>query len=239
MKQFFLLLIISLLFFSCKKNVSPTKQPFISKSTISNSFEIKGVLENFYPKTVYLNKIIENSMYPIDSSELVNNEFYFKGQVEYPERFAFSYENYSAITVFILENNSIQITIPSNSITDPTITGSISNNALQDYKTRSKQIFKQIDYLYPQFQKYRLENNAEKLNEIGIKMKNIEQEFRSFSYQFIEKNPNSYVSAMILRDQLKSDKIDTLQIENTYQLLSSDVQKSPDSEIIASFLKLH
>jgi len=239
MKQFFLLLIISILFFSCKKNVSPSKQPFISKSTISNSFEIKGVLENFYPKKIYLNKIIENSIYPIDSSELVNNEFYFNGQVEFPERFALSYENYSAITVFILENSRIEITVHSNSVTDPNIKGSILNNTLEDYKTKSKQIFKQIDYLYPQFQKYRLENNAKKLDEIGIKMQNIENEFRIFSYKFIENNANSFVSAMILRDQLKSTRIDTLQIERAYKLLSSDVQKSPDSEIIASFLKLH
>ena len=42
-------------------------------------------------------------------------------------------------------------------------------------------------------------------------MREIEIEYTEFSYHFIIQNKTSYVAAMILRDQLKLPKIDTLE----------------------------
>ena len=70
-------------------------------------------------------------------------------------------------------------------------------------------------------------------------MKNIEQEYIVYSYNFIKENNNSYLAAMILRDQLKNTEIDTIKIANTYKALSENVKKSPDAEIISLILNLH
>ncbi|MFK5958899.1 MAG: DUF4369 domain-containing protein [Lutibacter sp.] len=238
MKRFFLLYFLGLLLFSCAQNPTQVKKQLQTPLNNSTSFEIKGTLENFYSKKVYLNKIIETSIYPIDSSEIINNHFKFIGIVKFPERFALTFENYSSITPFIIENTPLNIIINSKAITDPLITGSPLNTKLNDYKTTSKNIFKKIDYLFPQFQKARLENDAEKLRFIGNEMKNIEHEFVEFSYQYILQNKDSYVSAMILRDQLKSSTIDTLRVGKMYKILSEEVKKSPDAQIISSFLKI-
>ena len=93
--------------------------------------------------------------------------------------------------------------------------------------------------MFPQFQKARLENNVEKLNEIELSMKKVEAEFTDFSFNYIIQNKESYLAVMILRDQLKSSIVDTLRIKETYQILSEDVKNSPDAEIISSFLNLH
>lgn len=239
MKRFFLLGVFCILLISCKKNVSEVKQPTISTNDTISGFELNGRLENFYPKKVYLNKIIDNSVYPIDSSEVINNHFTFKGIVEFPERYSLTFENYSSTVICILENVKLDIFLNANSINDPIINGSKANMLLNQFKVQSKQIFKKINYLFPQFQKARLENNVEKLTEIRDEMKKIEIEFTDFSYNFIVQNKKSYVAAMILRDQLKSPEIDTLRIKNTYQILSEKIKKSPDSQIIESFLGLH
>jgi len=239
MKHIFLLLIISTLIFSCKKNVTNSNQPFISSELKSSKFEINGRLENFFPEKVYLNKIIENSIYQIDSCIVNDNSFVFNGIVEFPERFALTFQNYSSIAVIIIENTTFDVFIDGKQISDPIVNGSNSNILLQLYKTKSKQIFKKIDFLYPQFQKARLENDANKLSEIGLEMTKIEQQFSDFSFEFIQQNSQYYVAAMILRDQLKLSNIDTIRIRNTYNLLSENVKKSPDSQIIESLLKLH
>jgi len=226
MKRFFLLVIFSLILVSCKKNDSQEKQQNISIPTDIKGFKLKGNLENFYPKKVFLNKIIENSIYPIDSSKVINNTFTFKGIVEFPERFALTFRDYSSVVIFILENTNFELIINTDQINDPIIKGSKLNKELTEYKTKSKQIFKKIDYLFPQFQKARL-------------VKSIEKEFINFSFNYILQNKNSYIAAMILRDQLKSTTIDTLKIKKTYQALSSNVKKSPDAQIIATFLALH
>ncbi|WP_456463522.1 DUF4369 domain-containing protein [Lutibacter sp.] len=239
MKRFFLLVIFSLILVSCKKKDSQEKQQNISIPTDIKRFELKGSLENFYPKKVFLNKIIENSIYPIDSSKVINNTFTFKGIVEFPERFALTFQDYSSVVIFILENTNFELIINTDQINDPIIKGSKLNKELTEYKTKSKQIFKKIDYLFPQFQKARLENDAKELSEIGNELKSIEKEYINFSFNYILQNKNSYIAAMILRDQLKSTTIDTLKIKKTYQALSSDVKKSPDAQIIATFLTLH
>lgn len=239
MKQFFFLGILCIILVSCKKNVSERKQPLNSITSALSVFKINGTLEDFYPDKVYLNKIIKDSFYKIDSSEVIGNNFNFKGIVEFPERFALTFENYSAITIVIIENTQFDIFINSENINDPTIKGSPLNNKLYEYKQDAKNIFKKIDYLFPKFQKARLENDAEKLAEVAEEMKKIEKEFVDFSYNYILQNKESYIASMILRDQLKSTIIDTLKIKNLYNILSSEVKNSPDAEIIASFLNLH
>ena len=65
------------------------QETFLTKN---KSFTLIGTLENFYPQKVYLNKIIENSIFAIDSSAVIENKFNFNGFVEYPERFALSFK---------------------------------------------------------------------------------------------------------------------------------------------------
>ncbi|MCF6167260.1 MAG: DUF4369 domain-containing protein [Lutibacter sp.] len=182
---------------------------------------------------------MENSIYPIDSSKVIDNTFTFKGIVEFPERYALTFQDYSSVVIFILENTNFELSINQGQINDPLIKGSKLNNKLTEYKTKSKQIFKKIDYLFPQFQKARLENDAKELSIIGNELKSIEKEFINFSFDYVLQNKNSYIAPMILRDQLKSTTIDTLRIKEAYLILSDDIKNSPDSQIIASFLTLH
>ncbi len=232
-----------LLLCGCAVILMACKEETVLKNEIvslkKNTFKINGTLENFYPQKVYLNKIFENSIFVIDSSSVENNTFYFNGFVEYPERFALSFKHYSTTVILIIENAEITINIDANNLENIIIKGSSLNSEFKNYQTNSKKIFQKISYLFPEFQKYRLENNAEKLAEINNKMKQIEQEFIDFSYNYIAKNNNSYVAAMILRDQLKNTKVDSLKILSSYNILNEDIKKSPDAQIIALTLNLH
>ncbi len=220
-------------------NNQNTQNPKKVITTKIDGFILSGTIESHLYDKVYLNKIVENHIYPIDSTAIENDQFSFRGVVEYPERFALTFENYSTKVVLIIENSNFQISLISNQINEPIITGSALNNKLNEYQLSSKNIFKKIDLLFAKFQKARLENDANKLIEIGNEMKNIEFEFVNYSYKFIKDNRNSYVAAMILHDQLKNAKADTLRIVKTYHLLSEEVKKSPDAQIIATALKLH
>jgi len=236
MKRTLIILLVSILISSCNNPNSEVKKTAIKQA---NGFELSGNLELFFSNKAFLNKIIEDTMYQIDSSTIINNKFSFKGVVEYPERFALTFENYSAIYVLIIENKNFQIEIKESQDNEPIIKGSNLNDKLLEYKTASKNIFKKIDYLFPQFQKARLENDSEKLNSIGIDMKNIELEFTNYSFDFIKENSDSFVAGMVLRDQLKSSEVDTTRIKQSYFLLSESVKKSPDGELIAFTFNLH
>lgn len=222
--------------YSCNNSVENSIKK--ESNTTSNGFILKGTLKSYLANKVYLNKIIENTIYPIDSAIIENNRFFFKGMVTYPERFALTFENYSASTILIVENTSFEIEINPTLIENPIIKGSPLNATLTEYKLASKKIFSKIELLFPKFQKARLENDADKLTEIGNEMKTIETEFRDYSYDFIKKNKDSYVAGMILRDQLKATSIDTIRIRETYKLLSKKVKKGTDAQLIEISLSI-
>ena len=236
MRNILLISICSILFISCNK---PKSRIQISESKIRTSYSIDGSLKNFHPNTVYLNKIIENSLYSIDSASIINDKFQFNGSVDYPERYALNFNNYSSAIAFIIENDSIKIVIDFDNMNEPIITGSRLNNEFNNYTLSSKKIFKKIEYLFPKFQKARLENDVETLKILNDEMTIIENEYFNFTYDYLSKNPTSFVSAMILRDQLKLTKIDTSRIINGYHKLSDEVKMSPDAEIISIQLNLH
>lgn len=221
---------------ACDKPLAKTE---IIKSQLSNNYVIEGSVKNFHPNTIYLNKIIENSVYSIDSASIVNGKFQFKGSVEYPERYALTFNSFASVATLIIENDSIKIDIDFNTLETPIIKGSSLNTEMNNYITSSKKIFKKIEYLFPKFQKARLENDAEELKILNKEMTIIENEYLDFTYDYINKNTSSFVSVMILRDQLKLTKIDTSRILKSYKILSTEVKNSPDAEIIAIQLNLH
>jgi len=237
MKKLIFCCCCSLVLFCCNVPEKKTVQK-INKSSF-NGFELNGTLNSYLSDKVYLNKIIDLNYYPIDSALIKNNEFTFKGIVEYPERFALTFENYSNSLILILENTNFEININPISLQEALISDSPLNSKLENYKNKSKNIFKKIESLFPRFQKARLENDAEKLAEIVKKMNTIEDEFQEYTYHFIKNNSDSFVSVMILRDQLKSSKIDTIRVKEAYYLLSENVKQCPDAHIIETTLNLH
>jgi hypothetical protein len=202
------------------------------------SFNLSGKLSNFYTDKVYLNKLKDNSYFPIDSSSIDKNMFLFKGKVAHPERFALTFKNYTTEVIIVIENCDFNIEINQLQLNDPIITGSNLNMQLNEYQTSAKKIFSKIDYLFPEFQNARLENNVLKLKEIRAEMNKIETEFTQFSFDFIENNKNSYISAMILRDLLKTPNIDSLKVDKLYKEFPEYIKQSSDSKIIANYLNL-
>lgn len=236
MKKIVATCLFSLFIFSCNNPKSPSEK---ETKANKNGFVLQGTLKSDLSDKVYLSKIIEKNFQAVDSAKVENNHFVFQGIVDYPERFILSFENSSAAAVLIVENTNFEIILDPDQIEEPVIKGSELNTILYEYKLASKNIFKKIDYLFPKFQKARLENDVKKLDEVGNELKKIEMEFTDFSFNFVKNNSDSYVSAMVLSDQLKSSTIDTTRISNAYKLLSKKVKKSPDAQLIASALSLH
>lgn len=228
-----------LVMLGCNSKNNQTEKPVKASPNFSTGFILKGELKNGIASTVYLNKIIGNTMYQIDSANVINNLFTIQGVVDYPERFVITFDTYPFNTLLIIENTSINLTIDTEQINYPIISESPLNDQLLVYKNKSKSIFRKIDYLYPRFQKARLENDVQKLEEIGLEMKKIELEFNEFSFKFIEDNRNSFIAPILLSDQLKASEIDTIRIKQSFKLISNKVKNSPDAQIIASFLELH
>jgi len=230
-------LFILCMIFSCEPK-PVKKESNASNSSVSDSFVINGRFDNYFSEYVYLNKIMLSSLKKLDSAKITDNSFTFSGAVSHPERFALTFDNSSAMVVFIIENIDFQIELDARNPSEPIITNSPLNDELNHYKNHSKEIFREIDKLYPRFQKARLENDVETLDEIGMAMQEIENRFRNYSYNYVATNPKSYVSAMILRDLIQSDKADMTRIGELFNQLSDEIKEIPDAQLVAIELEL-
>ena len=234
----FVIACLCIIVLSCKNDTTSSDAP-IQSNPATKTFQIDGNVGNTFVRKAYLQKIFGSSVIKVDSSIISNSEFKFIGQVETPERYGISFDNNATMAIFVLENQIMKMSFNEKELNDPKITGSVLNDELTNYKQYAKSIFKKIDYLFPEFQKARLDNDATKLTEIGAEMKKIEEEFRNYSFNYIAKHPNSYVSAMILRDQLKASYVDSLRIRSSFNTLSQSVQLGIDGLIVAEFLELY
>jgi len=220
-------LLFVLLLISC---VQPTK--VLKKQS---RFYIHLSIENAEGKKVVLLKTTP-TIIAIDSSMTEDNSVVFEGSFLTPERYLLKINGIDGTKLFIIDNDSIQITINKKDIVKSTITSSPINDELNHFQNKSKQITSKIEFLFPEIQRARLDNDAKKLAEISTKITNITQENIDYSFDYIQNNPSSFISAMILNDLSKKSTVDINRISKSYQLLSDKVKESADAKEVLLFL---
>ncbi len=229
MSKKFYVSILSLFFIiSCKKDSK-------DNNSNNNSYVLTINIDNQTNKLA----VIQNLNNPTfkDSARINNNIAVFNGKIDYPERYILTIENMFGGKMFILENDSINISITNNDLINAQVTNSIINNELLQVQKSSEDIYNKIDLLFPDLQRARLENDAEKLSEISKKMSLIEKENIDFNFSYATNNPTSFISAMILYDLSKRDSIDVNRIKSTYDKLSDIVKKNSDALKVNQFLE--
>ncbi len=225
------LLLSSFILFSCveEKQRKASQEQFVLNINILNA---DGNVS-------YLHKLTDSKTIVSDSAIIKNNKVVFKGTVAYPERYLLTITNVFGGKLIILENDSINIEANKDDLTKAIISDSPINTELSNVQQKSMRIYDKMDLFFPDLQRARLENDAEKLSEITLKMKAIEQENIDFNYTYASENPNSYISAMILNDLSKRDSIDISKIKNIYDTFSDEVKKNADAEQINLLLSVH
>lgn len=232
--------IISFLSFLLACSCTKIKKKESAKKA-NTHFVINGSFDRFFTSKVYLHQIKKQKLYLLDSSKVSNNTFTFTGKVKTPEKYVLTYKNSAVKTVFIAENKEFSIHINTTNNTQADIKNSPLNDALKEYKNHSKQIFNQLDFLYISFQKARLENDYKKIKEISNEIKAIEREFHNYTFSYITNNSNSYLAAILLKEQLNVHPIDSVAVLSAYKKLSSKVKKSMAAKTVAKYLgfKVH
>ena len=204
------------------------------KTIENDSYFLSISTENGNNSSVYLQKLAAES--EIDSVKIENGKAIFNGSLKTPQRYLITIEDFFGGKMIVLENDSITVTIKNKDLINSTITGSKLNNEMIKIQKESEKIYNKIDALFPDMQRARLENDAEKLQEISKKMSLVEQENVDYNFNYTKENPNSFISAMILNDLSRRDSIDTQKIKDSYNSLSNNVKKSIDAQKVASFI---
>lgn len=227
-KQLLLLSICIVGFISCKK------EDGINSNNGGYTITINAELTD--DTKAYLHKFNTGDVQKIDSTTFINHTTTFTGQIVYPERYLITIDEVFGGLVLIVENDSISIVVKNKDLINAQITGSQLNKELQIYKANLDKIYSKVDALFPEMQRARLENNADKLKNISSKMQGIETESIEYSFEYASEKLDSYISAIILNDLSMRDSIDLSRITTLYKKIAVKVKESPDAKELNAFL---
>lgn len=203
-----------------------------NNADLKTKFKINGtVSENRGFEKVYLSLIVNNNYLLLDSSELKNNSFQFKGNIAFPKKAQLQFYQNGEIFPFVLGGENINIYLTVNSFQKSYIKNSPLNTEWNRLKINSYEIYGEVDYLYPAMQKARMQNDFKTLEKINKSIDSIENINRLFLLNYVNKNPNSHLSALILNDLFYSAKKDSMMIIGTGKKILPELQKALEFEV--------
>lgn len=163
-------------------------------------FEIIGTITGKDTGKVYLESLSENKM--IDSAELHNGAFTFKGKVAGPLMYNIRTANGSG--ALYVENTVIKATYRNDAMYQPVINGSSSDSAFREYNSRFDAYIQANMQLNRTVQKMMNENKAGTPGYAAAEdsFKVIMDHFHDMLKKFITDYPGSAVSAYVINDRL-------------------------------------
>lgn len=213
------LFVIVVFFIQCRQD---------NENQLRSKFNINGQLLNNTKKyeKIYLGYELQKTFYLVDSANIQNNSFHFKGKVAYPQKAQLLFYEFATPFQFILTGENIDLQIDAENINNSKYANSAINDEFQKIKYQSVNINNAIDYLYPQLQKARLSNDYEALQNIINEIKLIERQNSIFLLQYLNKHPQSRLAALLLNDLYTSGTTDTITLKKIAQNIQPELKKA-------------
>jgi thiol-disulfide isomerase/thioredoxin len=232
--------------------------PFIMVS--QHNFALNGACsKNTNKKNIYLTYKI-NGKSITKSSEIYNNKFIFKGEIDFPVKAIICTDPNFYMTnlnskIFYLEPCIMNAKLDIDSLNTIVINGSKTNDqfyALQN-TTEKEKIHKKIDSIRELSRFYSVKMTATSDNSLKIQFQNsldsLDQQLdqlvdqnikinRQSDFEFIKKNPNSFIAPDLLDHILaeEDNQIPYDTIKNLYNKLAPEVKKSYGGKQLAEKL---
>jgi len=177
----------------------------------SNEFTISGTLEGVEDGTAVLQKL-ESSSGPVtvDSTEIVDGEFTFSGQVDQP-LFYLVYVNEKQVPVtFFLENINIDIHGNIDSLQNAEVEGSELNKKFQEFNEAVPSNAR-AQTLQQEFMQARQSGDQQKMKDLAGEYQSIMQEQQQYFRDYVNKNTDNAVGAFLGMNMAQSMSADELE----------------------------
>lgn len=221
MNKILLAILACIVLSSCSSPENSTNGEFLLNA------EVSGIENNTW---VFL--LLNNNTF--DSTQVVNNQFSFKGTLKHPKEFDLYIENSRNHTTIWLEEGQIEFKAEDGRFKDAVITGSKSQIDSERLWRPIKAYRKKRDSLNTIINDKDTSDSIKKIAK--QELKKIWTSHLSIEKAFIKNNPNSYVSASTLDFYTTSIEKET--VEEYYNNFGSNIKNSSYGKSIQRYLEL-
>lgn len=214
MRKLLLVPVAALMLFACK----------------SEGFKIKGNIEGGENKMVYLQRVENNDLVTIDSTEMSNGEFAFEGKVSIPDLYVIQIGEEGDRLVVFLENSTVKIDGENSNVMAASIEGSASHTLMLDFNKKLEEMSTKLTDIGSRYDAAAQDNTLtpEFEDELRAEFAAENSKLIAFTKQFVLENISSPVSAYLTLRHLSN------QIE--FESLDSIVSKFPAEIQTSSFV---
>ncbi|NNE33347.1 MAG: AhpC/TSA family protein [Winogradskyella sp.] len=215
MKQILFAGLLSLLFLTCDND--------------KNQYTINGTAKGYEDGTkVILQGISERGEEELKDTAIINDEkFMMKGSVAHPEVNFLKVGKSSNMLTFMLENSDIDITINKENIIASEITGSATQDDMDEFQSGFKAIIDKSREVVLDMRNTDHRTEKEKRDSLSKIIKKYGDEILALPLQFVQKNNDSYFSLNLVGLEANKPTFDVKRFKAAFDNFTPELKASP------------
>jgi peroxiredoxin len=164
-----------------------------------NQFTINGNVKGIDTGLVYLQKTDAGVWTKLDSTNITEGKFTFKGNVATPEILYVSFSGNQLNFPFFVENSEIDLTVYADSIDKSVVKGSETYTVYKNYLDQKNVFDKKMDDLYTEYKKAREANDTALMSKLDATSNDLDKETKKLIVDYVKANNKSVVAPYLIK----------------------------------------
>lgn len=220
MKKLLLVAISTAFLFSC------------NKETNTDGYQVSGTIDSVEDGAKVFIETPDNQggVISLDTAFVKNGKFEFKGKAKEIEIAYLQIQDLQGKIPFVLENQKITITAYKDSLQASKIGGSYNNDELTKFNKEFENFQKKVAKFQAEnsdaFMAAQQANDTDTMTNISEDYMVLEKEFTVFTNEYVSKNPNSFVTLMLLAQMAGNPDADFTKVKADAEALAPELKST-------------
>jgi len=209
----------------------------IGCSSGSTEFTLNGTIDLDDGQSVLLLGVDDQSqLMPIDTVEVSAGTFSFSGSAKYPEMHYLNFEGVRSLLPLVLEPGTITVQAVKDSIQKANVRGTKSNVDVAQFLEEVSTYNLALREISFELRNAMLRKDSLNISDLQDQYDNMVAKLTDFELSYITDNPDSYVSSLILEQQVTSGQIDHAEAQLLFDQLEGNIKKTKSAQNIQKLL---
>jgi peroxiredoxin len=206
-------------------------------SSGSTEYTLNGTIDLEDGQSVLLLGVDDQSqLMPIDTVKVEAGTFSISGSAKYPEMHYLNFEGVRSLLPLVLEPGIITVQAIKDSIQNASVRGTKSNLDVSQFLEDISTINMALREISFELRNAMLRKDSLNISDLQDQYDNMVAKLKDFELSYITDNPDSYVSSLILEQQVTSGQIDSAEAQILFDQLDGYIKKTKSAQNIQKLL---
>ena len=208
-----------------------------SCSSVSTEYNLNGTIDLEDGQNVLLLGVDgQSQLMPIDTVKVEAGTFSFSGSAKYPEMHYLNFEGVRSLLPLVIEPGTITVQVIKDSIQNASVRGTKSNIDVSQFLEEVSTFNLALREISFELRNAMLRKDSLNISDLQDQYDNMVAKLTDFELSYITDNPDSYVSSLILEQQVTSGQVDSAEAQLLFDQLDEHIKKTKSAQNIEKLL---